>query len=201
MPELIPCPQCQRKLKVEDALLGQAVQCPACGTQFAAEPPVGRPPPRPEPPPPAGGVWDQPGGEPAGRPGRYDDDYGRPPPPGGRPYGGRGGRYDDYRGGGGRYGDPYLYREARPHRGPKVQMLGVLALCLCFIPLAGLIMGGMAVSMANSDLPEMARGRIDESGRAATELGRTCGTIGMILNGLLTFCGCGAFQAFFEHIR
>src|SRR5437879_4667466 len=36
MPEVIDCPQCERKLRVPDELLGRAVQCPTCGATFAA---------------------------------------------------------------------------------------------------------------------------------------------------------------------
>jgi predicted Zn finger-like uncharacterized protein len=187
MSEIVACPHCQRKLNVRDELLGQTVRCPACGEMFTAEPP--RPAPRPAAPPAA--YAETPEG-----PGRdRDDDYGRRRPPD-----------DDYDDRGRRgprrgYRDRDFYRAPREHRGPKVQMLGVLSLCLCFIPLVGLILGGMAVSMANSDLPEMNRGRIDESGRAATEAGRTCAIVGMILNGILTFCGCGVLRALLEGLR
>lgn len=58
MPEIINCPQCERKLRVPDNLLGQAVKCPTCGTTFtaagaAAEPAPSFPSAAPPPPPPA----------------------------------------------------------------------------------------------------------------------------------------------------
>lgn len=40
MPELIVCPECGRQLNVPDALMGQAVQCPACKVTFTAAPTV-----------------------------------------------------------------------------------------------------------------------------------------------------------------
>ena len=36
MPELVACPQCERKLKVPDTLLGKRVKCPGCQTTFTA---------------------------------------------------------------------------------------------------------------------------------------------------------------------
>jgi predicted Zn finger-like uncharacterized protein len=36
MPIVIECPQCQRKLRVPDQLLGRTVKCPACKNQFTA---------------------------------------------------------------------------------------------------------------------------------------------------------------------
>lgn len=37
MPELVACPNCDRKLKVPETLLGKRVRCPACKTVFAAK--------------------------------------------------------------------------------------------------------------------------------------------------------------------
>src|SRR5262249_59131010 len=57
MPEIISCPKCDRKLRVPDDLLGQAVKCPTCGATFTAagaapEPAApAAPPPRREPEP------------------------------------------------------------------------------------------------------------------------------------------------------
>ncbi len=36
MPEILPCPQCQRKLHLPDGFEGDMVQCPVCGAQFPA---------------------------------------------------------------------------------------------------------------------------------------------------------------------
>ena len=36
MPEVTQCPQCQRKLNVQETQLGQTVQCPVCSTLFTA---------------------------------------------------------------------------------------------------------------------------------------------------------------------
>src|SRR5262249_47173441 len=37
MPEIISCPECQRKLRVPDHLLGKKVKCPGCGTLFKGQ--------------------------------------------------------------------------------------------------------------------------------------------------------------------
>src|SRR5437868_3162485 len=125
MPDITQCPECQRKLNLPDGQLGQLVRCPACGAEFTAErhfaprPAAAPPPPRePEPPRP-----------PPRRPADYadrdddrrDDDY----PPRRRRYRG----YDGY----------------GTNRSSTVQTLGVLSLCLCWIPLICWILGIIAL--------------------------------------------------------
>jgi len=36
MQNTIPCPNCQRELRVPDQLIGKLVKCPACSTTFTA---------------------------------------------------------------------------------------------------------------------------------------------------------------------
>lgn len=53
MPITTTCPQCAKPLRVPDDLIGQAVRCPACATEWhvaepAPSPPDGVPSPRPE---------------------------------------------------------------------------------------------------------------------------------------------------------
>src|SRR5260370_7054686 len=36
MQNTVPCPSCQRELRVPDQLLGKLVKCPACSTTFTA---------------------------------------------------------------------------------------------------------------------------------------------------------------------
>jgi predicted Zn finger-like uncharacterized protein len=162
MPELTQCPQCQRKLNVQEEQLGQAVQCPACGATFTAEP--AGPAPRPAPPreePPRRGYAE----EPAPRYDRGYDDRGR-----------------DYRRG---YDDPDYrdpYRRLRPHRGGAVLTLGILSLVGAFCcPLASWIMGGIAIGMGNNDTRAMDAGQMDESGRGSTSSGRVCAIIGIFI--------------------
>jgi predicted Zn finger-like uncharacterized protein len=181
MAEVTQCPQCQRKLNVQEAQLGQTVQCPVCGTFFtAAVVGVQRgptlPPPRDDPPPPR---YDEP---PPPRP-RYDDrrpgypdDYGR-----GRGYGPPGRGYGGYR-------DPYA--EPMPHRGGAILALGLTAMLLSCIPLVGWIMGGIALSMANTDLPRIDRGYMDREGRGLTVGGQVCAVIAVVISSICALIVC-----------
>jgi predicted Zn finger-like uncharacterized protein len=94
MPEIINCPQCERKLRVPDNLLGQAVKCPTCSMTFtasaalselppmagpeAAAPPPSAPQPEPYPlqydvPAPYPGAAQQPRYADQGAPVDFDD--------------------------------------------------------------------------------------------------------------------------------
>ena len=66
----------------------------------------------------------------------------------------------------------------RPHRGVLILVFGILSFVVC--PFFGIA----AWVMANTDLEEMAWGRMDPSGRDLTNAGRICG---MIATGLLIF--------------
>jgi hypothetical protein len=181
MAELTQCPQCQRKLNVQEAMLGQSVQCPACGTTFTAEafhPPRPTPPPVEErAPPPGGYAEDAPRRSPRGSdPRDRDDDYRDRYPR--RSYG-RG--EDDYR-------DPY--RSTRPHRSGVVLSLGIIGLVLSCIPLAGWVLGGIAMRMGNNDLQDMDAGRMDSSGRGATSAGRICGILAVVFASLIFVLAC-----------
>jgi hypothetical protein len=78
MPEIINCPQCERKLRVPDNLLGQQVKCPTCSVTFTAA----AAPLEPPPPPPGEALAPPPRPpEPAPYPPRYD----APPPYPGAP--------------------------------------------------------------------------------------------------------------------
>src|SRR5262245_5383975 len=84
MPEVTSCPSCARQLRVPDSLLGKAVKCPSCGTNFTAggsatvpthqtpppPPPQYQPPPQPryQPPPQPTGGYEEP-------PPQNDEDY------------------------------------------------------------------------------------------------------------------------------
>jgi hypothetical protein len=170
MAEVTQCPECQRKLNVPQAHLGQTVQCPVCQTHFTAVVLAPLRPPAPpvvqrEPPP------------------RSDDrrrDYDRPP------Y--ERSRLDDR--GRGRYGDRDPFREVRPHRGGVILVLGLAGLLLCCTVLGGWGFGGAALSMANSDLAQMDRGRVDDAGRGLTQAGRVLGALAIIFASLAAFVIC-----------
>lgn len=64
----------------------------------------------------------------------------------------------------------------KPHRGVLILVFGILSFVVCpFFGIAAWVMG-------NSDLQEMATGRMDVTGRDMTRAGRICG---MIATGLL----------------
>ena len=62
-----------------------------------------------------------------------------------------------------------------PHRGGVILALGIIGIVCCFI------CGIIAWVMGNSDLREMAAGRMDRSGQGMTQAGKICGMIGVIL--------------------
>jgi hypothetical protein len=170
MAEVTQCPECQRKLNVPEAQVGQTVECPVCQTHFTASvlaPP--RPPAPPivlrEPPP-------------------RSDDRGRDSER--RPYERR--LFDER--GLGRHGDPDPFREVRPHRGGVILVLGLAGLLLCFTVLGGWGFGGAALSMANGDIAQMDRGRVDDAGRGLTQAGRVLGALAIIFASLAAFVIC-----------
>jgi predicted Zn finger-like uncharacterized protein len=159
MSEITSCPQCQRKLRVPDELLGQPVKCPSCENVFtaSAEAPAAPPPV----PPTTAREEHEPDAEavrPRRRPPReedYDDE----------------GRDDDYDRPRRRRRSSY----AQPHRGAVVLTLGILSLVIC-----GLL-GPVAWIMGSNDLAAMRAGRMDPEGEGLTRGGMICGIIASIL--------------------
>jgi predicted Zn finger-like uncharacterized protein len=157
MPEIIACPECGRRLRVAEDLLGQAVKCPSCQATFTAELPAA--PPRGEGPVgayevrAAADVRRREDGRPPLRYADEDEDFDR-----------------------GRRRGP-----GEPHRGATILTLGILSLVLSCIPLAAWVLGGIAIGMANNDLQAMARRRMDPAGQGQTRAGQVCGIIGIIL--------------------
>src|SRR5262245_2341924 len=166
MPEIVQCPQCNRKLRVPDDLLGKKVKCPTCGTMFVGEV-TGGPPPPPaeEPPAPPPRVTPKPAEKRSGRrPAPVADDGDNPlaPPDGPR-------------------------RDATPHRGTLILILGILSI----VTGLGIILGPIAWIMGSTDLKEIRAGRMDREGEGQTNGGMICGIVGTVM-GLLTLCGCCA---------
>ena len=186
MPELTQCPKCQRKLNVQEAQFGETVQCPVCSEFFTAAPlntarASLRPPAIPEEPEPRRS--DDAPLPPRGRnddpPPRYldeDDERGRGYPP-----------RRGYRPPRDPYGDPI------PHRGGVVLALGLTGMFLSCIPLVGWIFGGIALSMANTDLPRMDRGVMDREGRGLTVGGQVCAIIAVVINSIVALVICSGF--------
>ncbi|MBC8030358.1 MAG: DUF4190 domain-containing protein [Pyrinomonadaceae bacterium] len=60
----------------------------------------------------------------------------------------------------------------QPHRGVLILVFGILSFVACpFFGVAAWVMG-------NTDLKEIAAGRMDPSGRDLTQAGRVCGIVG-----------------------
>ena len=83
----------------------------------------------------------------------------------------------------------------RPHRGGIVLALGIIGvalalpglLCCAILPIPACICGIIAWVMGNSDLRDMAAGRMDPAGRGLTQAGKICGMIGAII-AIVAFC-------------
>lgn len=172
MPEIIECPQCQRKLRMEESVLGQTVQCPSCQHAFTAElPNRSAPPPRPLREPTYQPIDDdlprrRSDEVPTRR--RYvedDEDYPRPPRS----------RFDYY---------------PRSHRGSSILTLGILSLCMFFC-MPGFILAIVTLVMALNDLAAMNRGDMDQDGRGQTKAGLTCAIIALVIEGLAVFSCIG----------
>jgi hypothetical protein len=67
--------------------------------------------------------------------------------------------------------------------------LGIISLVVWCCPLAGWIMGGIVMNMANKDLAEMAAGRMDKSGHGITLAGKICGIVAVVLATLNAIAG------------
>ncbi len=75
-----------------------------------------------------------------------------------------------------------------PHRGTLVMVLGILSI---FMGGIGLILGPIAWFMGRKDLRAMDEGRMDESGRSNTNVGRICGMVATFLHGTSALCCVG----------
>ena len=169
MPDLMNCPQCERRVRVPDELRGRSVKCPTCGTIFTA------------PSEAAQGVSEVRAEDEEATPTEiYQDDNikgggerwvpGEPPP----------GAYEEA---------PQRPRRPRrlaltPHRGTLILVLGILSILVCGF------LGPVAWIMGSSDLKEIRAGRMDSEGEGSTNAGRICGIIGTMVQLLIPLC-CG----------
>ncbi len=187
--ELVTCPQCRKKLRVPEELLGKQVKCPTCTEVFTADPShAAEPlPPSEEPvPPPAARrrANDDPA-EPRPRPSRVVDDEDDDDRPRRRRLRAEDDDDDDDD------DDDYRRRRRRrrrdltPHRASMILTFGILSLLV--LPF---VFGPMAWVMGNSDLQEMRAGRMDPEGEGSTNAGRICGMIATLLSvgGTLLCC-------------
>jgi hypothetical protein len=167
MPKIVHCPQCERKLRVPDDLLGRAVKCPTCGVIFT--PPAAA----------TGSASALANAEEQTPPENYHGEglrgtsaasVAEPFPT--QPYEetsrpSRRQRFD-----------------LRPHRGTLILVLGILSILFCGF------LGPVAWIMGSSDLKEIRAGRMDPEGEGTTNGGRICGMIGTVIQLVLPVC-CG----------
>jgi hypothetical protein len=83
-------------------------------------------------------------------------------------------------------------RDAEPHRGNTILVMGILSLV---IPWIGLVLGIMATVMGRRDLVKMRTAMMDREGQSVTQAGWICGIIGTCLQSIMC-AGCGAYIAF-----
>jgi len=185
MPEVIECPECQRKLSMREEFLGADVKCPSCGATFVATLI------RRAPPPPVVRELPQRDEDRRAKDNQRqtydlrDDDFSR------RQFDDededddftRRRRYIDRRRTS-RYDND---DRTQPDRGGAVLTLGILGLVFSCVPILGWILGGIALGMANTDLNEMSRGRMRRDGEGATHGGKICGLIAVILSTVFVF--------------
>jgi predicted Zn finger-like uncharacterized protein len=171
--ELVSCPECRRKLRVPEELLGKQVKCPTCGhtfeahlTAMTAPPPEGEPPPRTSP---------------VARRRREDEEEDRPRRR--RPREAEDDEDEDEYDRGRR-----RRRDYQPHRAGLILALGITSLFFAHI-----ILGPIAWILGNSDLREMRAGRMDPEGEGSTNAGRICGIIGTAMGALGLLCCVGYF--------
>jgi predicted Zn finger-like uncharacterized protein len=208
--ELVSCPDCQRKLRVPNELIGKTVKCPTCGHTFTADPTIQAPPP----PPPPSPAEDRPArtskvsrddrdddeddDEERSRRKRRrsrrddDDDDDDDDRPRRRSRSRRDDDDDD--------DDDRPRRRRRPrylaHRGGAVLALGIMGFFgSLFVPMGGLVCGIVAWVMANNDLAEMRAGRMDPEGMGQTSGGRACAIVAVVLHIVALVAVVGLFLA------
>jgi predicted Zn finger-like uncharacterized protein len=186
MPEIVNCPQCERKLRVPEELLGKKVKCPTCENTFTASVAstgVAAPPPRRE--------------EPAPRPRQpKEDDFQFEDRPSRRPPPRRDEEDDDDQNDRPSrrrrdYDDEPIRRRLAPHRGGLILTFGILSLTLGFL-ICTLFLPGFGIPawiMGNTDIREIRAGRMDPQGEGMTNIGRILGMVACGLSVLFLFCG------------
>jgi hypothetical protein len=190
MTNIVECPECLKRLKLDDASLGKRLRSPACQTLFIASGPEDEPPARESPRPRRRSETEEAVQEmrPAGYPRRAADDDDEEeedrPRPRRRP------RDDD--------SDDRLRRPRRKRRRIAYEqpthsstplVFGILSCCLCCIPIAGVIFGYFARSKADEELYRLPPGRASRSAEKNLALAKTLGTVGICLSFAMFIAG------------
>ena len=174
MPLTIACPNCGKSLKLPEAVVGKRVRCPGCQEVFTATAPEEEEPIRPAAE--SEGVQERPSR--SRRVEREEPEEEEEDRPRRRP---RRRRDDD---------DDYRVSRGSPHRGGVVLTLGILSVffALC-CPCIGWILGGIGLSMANTDLSQMDSRRMDRSGQGLTRAGQILSIVGIVIGILNAILG------------
>lgn len=92
-------------------------------------------------------------------------------------------------------------RDWLPHRGGLVLTLGILALCLCAIPPAGILLGASAAFMGYADLAAIRRNEMEPDGRPLTLGGTIAGLVGIVLSLLILAMCAGVWTVWYTPTR
>jgi hypothetical protein len=181
----ISCPACGSPLRLPDAVLGQAVECPRCKNRWTAEADV------PEPTEPREPSWQR-RPEPGDLPDEDRDDHDR-----------SGEERDEDEDEDEELTEVLLNpprRDWLPHRGGLVLTVGVISLCLSAVPPVGFLVGLCAVVMASSDLAAMRRNEMEPDGHSLTLGGLIAGIVGVCLS-LVILAVCAGFWSMWTSPR
>ena len=194
MPISLQCPECDKKLKVADTAAGKKIRCPGCKSSIAVPAPeeeFEQPDEGFETPDEETAVTATPRnskksgiskGEPPVKKRKDDDEDDEEEDERPRKKKKKR-RYDDEDDD--EDGDIRSRRRGRgrrrevPHRGSTVLTLGILSMVVCCAPVLAWILAASAINMANQDLAQMDRGRMDEAGRGSTQTGKICAFVGI----------------------
>ena len=77
-------------------------------------------------------------------------------------------------------------RDAEPHRGTFILLLGIGSLALFWIGIVGVPLGVAALVMGRGDTRKMRARDMDREGEGLTQAGIVCGIVGIVLGSLCT---------------
>ena len=202
----IPCPGCDKTLRIPDAMAGRAVACPQCKHKFRvpefdepmeshedADERISTAPPtrpgKPRKPLPPEEEDDEP--LPKIKRSRAEEDEeardadnleSEPAEEPDRPRRRGKGSSRRRRRSLSRFEDEDDYgSDKRPHRGGLILTLGIVSIVLACCPLGGWILGGITMNMAATDVRLMEHGSMQRSGRGMTKTGQVCAIVGVFL--------------------
>ncbi len=200
MPISIVCTGCDKKLKVPDAAAGKKIRCPVCKTVLEVPPPeeeLEKPDEdlvEPDEEVEETGVSEKPTSSRRKKPHRdVDDDEGyglddreEDDEPVRRKKKKKKRRFDEDN----LYGDMRGRRRKMPHRGVMVLVLGIVSIfCACLCVCLGIGVASLTINIANSDVPQIENGSMDDSGSAMYTAGQICAYVAIVLSLIVFVAG------------